>query len=201
MVFDKEAVTVSDDLLGEIKSYIDEHYVEEHKDKYRCSSSLQVEPYALAEVDKNEPLLMIFPEAHLIPTPQMAESATASKSLDDLVGNLDEAFSATLLRLIDATGKKDSEIYHRANIDRRLFSKIRSNAHYAPSKPTVLAFAVALELTLPQTEELLERAGFALTHSRKFDVIVEYFIRSRKYDVFEINEVLFSYDQPLLGGF
>jgi hypothetical protein len=102
--------------------------------------------------------------------------------------------------LIDASGKKDSEVYNRANIDRRLFSKIRSNAHYAPSKPTVLAFAVALELTLDQTEDLLERAGFALSHSRKFDVIVEYFIANGKHDVYEINEVLFSYDQALLGA-
>jgi len=142
------------------------------------------------------------------PLPLMAEeavfadaiSAPVVTSLDDLVGNLDEPFSATLLRLIDATGRKDSEVYNRANIDRRLFSKIRGNANYAPSKPTVLAFAVALELNLYQTEDLLERAGFALSHSRKFDVIVEYFIQSRKYDIFEINEVLFSYDQPLLGG-
>jgi len=124
----------------------------------------------------------------------------AAMGLDDIVGGLDEPFSAALLRLIDAAGKKDSEIYRRANIDRRLFSKIRNNTQYAPSKPTVLAFAVALELSLEQTEDLLERAGFALSRSRKFDVIVEYFIRSRKYDIFMINEVLFSYDQPLLGG-
>ena len=130
------------------------------------------------------------------------ESETEDKkiSLDDIVGKLDEPFTETLLRLIDSTGKKDSEVYRRANIDRRLFSKIRSNSNYAPSKPTVLAFAVALELNLSQTSDLLERAGFALSHSRKFDVIVEYFITSRKYDIFKINEVLFSYDQPLLGG-
>ena len=103
--------------------------------------------------------------------------------------------STTLLRLNDATEKKDAETYRRANIDRRLFSKIRSNAGYAPSKPTVLVFAIALELNLDQTEDLLERAGFALSRSHKF----KYFIQSRKYDIFQINEVLFNYDQPLLG--
>jgi hypothetical protein len=126
--------------------------------------------------------------------------AGAPQSLDDLVGNLNEPFTETLFRLIDATGKSDAEVYKAANIDRRLFSKIRSNLHYAPSKPTVLALAVALELSLAQTEDLLGRAGFALSHSRKFDVIVEFFISSGKYDIFEINNVLFAYDQPLLGG-
>ena len=174
VVFDKTAFEISKDLLGEVESYIDEHYVAERKFERR--EILYVEQAAISGY------------------------APASKSLDDIVGSLDEPFSATLLRLIDKTGKKDAEVYHRANIDRRLFSKIRSNEHYSPSKSTVLAFAVALELTLDQTEDLLERAGFALSHSRKFDVIVEYFIKSRNYDIFRINEVLFSYDQPLLGG-
>jgi len=120
--------------------------------------------------------------------------------LSDLVDNLEEPFSTALLRLIDATGKKDAEIYQRANIDRRLFSKIRTDMNYTPSKPTVISFAIALELSLGQTNDLLERAGFALSHSRMFDVIVEYFIANRHYDIFRINEVLFSYDQPLLGG-
>jgi len=117
-----------------------------------------------------------------------------------MVGNLDEPFSAALLRLNDATGIKDAEVYRRANIDRRLFSKITGNKNYMPSKPTVLAFAIALQLSLEQTSELLERAGFTLSRSRKIDVIVKYFIANRKYDIFEINEVLFSYDQPVLGG-
>jgi hypothetical protein len=196
VVFDKAAFAVSEELLGAVESYIDEHYVEEKHDRRR--KLLDVEREALSDAEMIQMSM---------PLPMMADKAIAETAhapiganLDDIVGNLDEPFSATLLRLIDAKGKKDSEVYNHANIDRRLFSKIRSNAHYAPSKPTVLAFAIALELTLDQTEDLLERAGFALSHSRKFDVIVEYFIQRRKYDIFEINEVLFSYDQPLLGG-
>ena len=105
-----------------------------------------------------------------------------------------------LLLLIDASGKNDPEIYRRANVDRRLFSKIRSNGNYSPKKPTALAFAVALELSLDKTVDLLKRAGFALSHSHYFDMIVEYFIKRQEYDVFRINNVLFEYDQPLLGS-
>lgn len=193
VVFDKEALSVSEQLLGGVQSYIDEHYVEKHRQPRR--QLLDIERQALSDEDMIDQSMPIISEMLV---PSVAESATSN--LDTLIGNLDEPFSATLLRLIDATGRKDAEIYRQANIDRRLFSKIRSNADYAPSKPTVLAFAIALELTLAETSDLLTRAGFALSHSRKFDVIVEYFIQSRKYDIFEINEVLFSYDQPLLGG-
>lgn len=196
VVFDKEALAVSEALLFDVRSYIDEHYVDEHQPRHR--QLLDVEREALSDEDMAD-YTAALPIMSEMLAPSMAKE-TAPQGLEDLVGNLDEPFSATLMRLIDQAGKKDSEVYHRANIDRRLFSKIRSNKNYAPSKPTVLALAVALELDLDQTSDLLERAGFALSHSRKFDVIVEYFIQSRKYDVFEINEVLFSYDQPLLGG-
>ncbi len=121
-------------------------------------------------------------------------------TLEDLVGDLDEPFSTTLLRLIDAKGKDDVEVYKKANLDRRLFSKIRNNRDYMPSKRTVLALAIGLELSLDETDDLLQRAGFALSHSQVADVIVEYFIMHGRYDIMEINAVLFRYDQPLLGG-
>ena len=191
-IFDQEAFRASQKLLGAVASYMDEHYVAAHTDKSRGSQLLDVEQVIL-----NEPILRrIETEDHYT---QIAAAPTAP-SLDERVSHLDEPFSITLLRLIDAKGKSDVDVYKKANLDRKLFSKIRSSQDYLPSKRTAIALAIGLELTLSETDDLLERAGYSLSPSQKFDVIVEYFIVNGQFDIFAINEVLFQYDQPLLGS-
>lgn len=197
VIFDRDSYVLSRSLLGRVESYIDDHYVGAHS--HSRSHLLQVEKKTLG---KSAPEMPASVEEHMMSAmPQMAVPQMAMQQrVEDLIGNLDEPFSEALLRLIDAKGRKDVEVYKKANIDRKLFSKIRTGKGYTPKKPTILALAIALELTLPETDELLKRAGYALSHASKFDVIVEFFIMQRNYDVFEINEVLFQYDQPLLGA-
>ena len=132
--------------------------------------------------------------------PAMAPAAAApvaAPNLGVLLAQMDAPFSTMLMQLIDESGLTDAQVYKRANISRQHFSKMR-NPNYRPTKKTVVALAIALELPLPETRELLARAGFALTHSNKFDIIVEYYISRGDYDIFEINETLFAYDQPVL---
>ena len=183
VIFDRKSYQIGSKLFSDIAEYVDDHYVDLHTDRSRRRNLMKERCYEMA------PPMMA----------PICASAPAAKSLDDLLVHLDAGFSETLLKLIDRSGKKDSEIYKKANVDRKLFSKIRNNPDYKPSKTTALAFAIALELDLAETKDFLSRAGFALSHSSKFDVIIEYFIKQKQYDIFVINEALFAFDQSLLG--
>ena len=164
------------------------------------------------ESEKIAPFASIMEEDDLseIPSESLAQRANISlrsgfkkstlNPLDQIIQNLDEPFSFYLLRLIDSKGKTDVEVYKKANLDRKLFSKIRTTPNYVPSRKTALALAIGLELDLHEVNDLLSKAGYTLSHSNIVDVIIEYFIVNQRYDIHLINEVLFSYDQPLLGG-
>ena len=182
VIFSRTAYQISSKLFAVIAEYVDDHYVDAHTDsqRERLRRMSVLEGRALSAGAAAAPM--------------------AVGGLDSLLAHLDAGFSETLMKLIDRSGKKDSEIYKKANVDRKLFSKIRNNPDYKPSKATAIAFAIALELNLDETRDLVARAGYALSASSKFDVIIEYFIRQKKYDIFEINEALFAFDQSLLGA-
>ena len=190
VIFDKAAYKISEKLFSDIAEYIDDNYVDEHTD-YRRERSRMNYPCQSAMIGSAQPEYLDLCECKAI---------SAEDDLDAKLKQIDESFSQMLLRKIDEKGMTDAECYKKANIDRKLFSKIRSDVHYKPSKPTAIAFAISLELTLDETEDMLKKAGFALSHSNKFDIIIEYFISKGNYNIFEINEALFAFDQSLLGA-
>ena len=193
VIFDKTAYKISEKLFSDIAEYIDDNYVDEHTDysreRIRMNVLPQETPRKRRKNSDDDFLEMCDCKAML-----------AEDDLDAKLRQIDESFSQMLLRKIDERGMTDAECYKKANIDRKLFSKIRSDVHYKPSKPTALAFAISLELSLAETEDMLRKAGFALSHSNKFDIIIEYFISKGNYNIFEINEALFAFDQSLLGA-
>ena len=190
VIFDKTAYKISEKLFSDIAEYIDDNYVDEHTD-YRRERSRMNYPCQSVMICSAQPEYLDLCEC---------KALSAEDDLDAKLKQIDESFSQMLLRKIDEKGMTDAECYKKANIDRKLFSKIRSDVHYKPSKPTAIAFAISLELTLSETEDMLKKAGFALSHSNKFDIIIEYFISKGNYNIFEINEALFAFDQSLLGA-
>lgn len=204
VVFHRDAFILSTKLFHSVASYIDETYIRDKTlEEYGGTAANIREAELLPLQRKLERQSSLYEPAGILeedvrcPQPLLP---SAAQDWDSLLEEIDAGFSETLLHLIDQTGKKDSDIYKKANIDRKLFSKIRNNMDYRPSKTTALAFALALELNLDETKDFIARAGFALSHSSKFDIIVEYFILHKNYDIFELNEVLFAFDQPLIGA-
>ena len=209
-LFSPDPNTLSEKLFHSVASYIDENYIRDKTlDEYGISNKRDVREAELQQIRRHierqrymrrKAELLEMADAAPAPQASIFEAEKSVDSLPDLLSDIDAGFSETLLKLIDRTGKKDSDIYKKANVDRKLFSKIRNNPDYKPSKVTALAFAIALELDLEETRDFIGRAGYALSRSSKFDIIIEYFIKQRNYDVFEINEALFFFDQSSLGG-
>lgn len=189
VMFTKESLSVGSQLFADIRQYIDDCYVERHYDLRR--ESMRQTQALLSEDEAAMPV-----EA----CATMAAKSWNPATLEDALRMIDESFAQMVLRKIKEKGMKNADCYKKANIDKKLFSKIVNTPGYKPKKTTALALAVALELSLEETKELLMKAGLALSHSDKFDIIVEFFIMHGRYDIFEINEMLYDFDQALLGG-
>ena len=196
--------------LSAIKTFLDEHemmiYLLVYDDaSYQVSLERFISVKNYLEASPSDSLFAAQNLSERLSVSNLSHESDASirsekRSLDDLDLELDETFAESLFRLIDERGLNDVDVYKKANIDRKLFSKIKSNPHHQPSKLTALAFALALELNLDQTKDLLNKAGYSLSPSSKFDKIIAYFIEEETFDLFEINQVLFAFEQKTLGG-
>lgn len=205
VVFDRSAFRLSEKLFQSVASYIDQHYVDEwEKATYGPEGNTRRQQLR-RQMDRELYTAPSLREEFRPCTPMAAPRAAPKEkpkflSLQDILRQEDAGFTETLLKLIDKSGKKDSEIYKKALLSKQHFSKIRNNPHYNPTKSTAIALALALELDLEQTKDLIGRAGYALSNSSKFDLIIRYCIENRKYNLVEVNTVLYEFDQSLLGS-
>ena len=191
LVTDGTSFRLPEKLFRGVASYIDQNFVDVCRPvSYSIAPQRVIRHPGNVELCETAALRQCMPCA--------PESKVAS--LEDLLKQADAGFTETLLKLIDQSGKKDPEIYKKANISKQHFSKIRNNPNYKPTKPTAIALALALELDLEATKDLIGRAGYALTNSSKFDLIIRYFIEQGNYNVVEINIALYEFDQSLLGA-
>ena len=213
VIYDRNAYLISQKLYANIQAFIDdsaippEHlYLQaERQRQYSQRPDLSAR-YEAADTDSE---MYMASHAYMAPmeaiTSKPAKASKAdrnadSSGLEKYIARMDEGFREMLLRKIDERQMTDAECYKRANVDRKLFNKIKNQPDYKPGKTTVLALAIALRLPLSEIREMLEKAGYSLSHSSKGDMIVEYFILQGDYDIFDINEALFSFDQKLLGS-
>ena len=204
VVFDRDSFKLSEKLFQSVASYIDEYYVDANDTckEYREENRRRIRRRREMEICECTAERDEIPSVSAVEEIRSCAPMVASKalSLEDMLKRADAGFTETLLNLIDKAGKKDSEIYKKANISKQHFSKIRNNPNYKPTKPTAIALALALELSLEDTKDLIGRAGYALTNSSKFDLIIQYFIEQGNYNVVEINIALYEFDQSLLGS-
>ncbi len=191
VVYDRESFVISEKLYNSVTKYIDDNYVDKHEERRYSKQIQQFEEEAFVQklIDADNMLKEIIHKPDIY---------YAKRSIDDLGDQLEETFSQRLFRLIDERGMLDPEVYHRANIDKRLFSKIRSNKNYKPSKNTAIALAIALSLSFDETNDLLKTAGYILSRSSRFDLIIEYCIKNKIFDIFEVNETLYALEEKTL---
>ncbi|MBR4025961.1 MAG: hypothetical protein IKJ01_00190 [Lachnospiraceae bacterium] len=205
------------ELIESVGKYIDKYYIpanddirldKEMKDIFqkiadfcqkRKKEKKAIDNNEIMEYEIDESAVSEFDESDIKKTKvfhTMSGTMLPNRKIDDLINQMDETFSQKLLRMISERGMTDSEVYTKAYIDRRHFSKIRKDEFYSPNKKTVLAFAIALELSLDEAKDLLACAGYALSRSSKADIIIAYFLQNKIYDMFEINDILDAYGQP-----
>ncbi len=200
VVFDSESVQLSREIYGDIDSFIDDNFVEAAN---KAEHVIERPKFAFrprkAEMMRESEADLYEMQCETASEPELLQSKNARK-LDDVIANLEKNFMEMVFTYADERGMTDVEVQKRANIDKRAFSKLKCGTTRNPSKPTALAFAIALRLSLDETKDLLARAGYALSPCSRQDLIVEYFITHEAYDINEVNIALFEHNEPTLGA-